>query len=99
MAIDLLKGDSAIAELKLTQETLELTKRTVKFQQNVIDAHVAKELIYKEQVYLHSQKEAKYEEIVKGLQKDTRRFKATIKVLGVGVTVTTTAALILWLAR
>jgi hypothetical protein len=99
MAMDLLRGDSAIAELKLTQENLELTNRTVKHQQNIIDAYAAKEGIYKEQIRLYNEKETKYDEIVKGLEKDTRRFKRTIKVLGVGFTVTGTAAILLWLVH
>lgn len=99
VALDIARGDSALAELKEVQEQLALTKKTVKYQHNVIDAYALKEQNYQEQINLYLKKESNYKEVVCGLEKDTRRLKTTVKVLGFSVTITGTTALILYLIR
>lgn len=99
VAIDLAKGDSALAELAATQEILRLTRKTVTFQQNVIDAYVVKEHHYEEIINLQLEKEKRYNEIVTGLEKDNRRLKIKTKVLGFSVGVTSLSAVVLYLTR
>lgn len=97
--MDLVKGDSAIAELGLTKELLYTTKSIVSRQEVIIAAHEQKQIMFMEQIRLYGEKETKYKEIVLGLETDKKKLQNTVKFLGitVGVTSLTTLVLILGL--
>ncbi len=97
VAMDLVKGDSAIAELGLTKELLYTTKTIVSRQEVIIAAHEQKQIMFMEQIRLYGEKETKYKEIVLGLETDKKKLQNTVKFLGitVGVTSLTTLVLIL----
>lgn len=99
VAMDLVKGDSAIAELGLTKELLYTTKTIVSRQEVIIAAHEQKQIMFMEQIRLYGEKETKYKEIVLGLETDKKKLQNTVKFLGitVGVTSLTTLVLILGL--
>jgi hypothetical protein len=97
IAVDLVRGDSTMAELKLTKDLLITTKDIVLKQQNIISAHEQKQVLFLEQIKIYSEKETKYKEIVLGLETDKKKLQTTVKFLGitVGVTSLTTLVLIL----
>lgn len=92
VAIDLVKGDSARAELAATQHLLEVTETKVSVRDQVIDLYITKEQNYSQQIDLYKQKENKYVETVTGLGRDNKKLKRGVKVLGTtaGVLLVTT---------
>lgn len=92
VAIDLVKGDSARAELAATQHLLEVTETKVLVRDQVIDLYITKEQNYSQQIDLYKQKENKYVETVTGLGRDNKKLKRGVKVLGTtaGVLLVTT---------
>jgi hypothetical protein len=91
IAIDLVKGDSAKAELSKTQELLTQLQIKINEQDTVIGTHVKKEINYKKQIELNSKKEIEYKDIVVNLEKDNiklttknENLRTTTKVLGGG---------------
>lgn len=84
IVVDLLRGDSAMAELKVTQQVLNNTNLIVKQQGEILKAFEIKEENYKHQISLYEQKETQYKEIVLGLEKDNSKYKKQIKRLKIG---------------
>jgi hypothetical protein len=85
IAIDLVRGDSAKAELVLTQDALYQTEQKVVQQQTIMEAYAKKESLYKQEINLYLQKEEKYSTMVTGLEKSNKRLKVGVKVLGVSI--------------
>ena len=85
IAIDLVSGDSAKAELILTQDALSQTDQKVVQQQTIINTYSEKESLYKQEINLYLQKEEKYSTMVTGLEKSNKRLRVGVKVLGVSV--------------
>lgn len=92
IAIDLVQGDSAKAELAATQILLQTTEEKVQFKDSIIQNYVEKNQNYAQQISLYKEKESKYIFIVSDLEKDNKKLRKTTKVLTgtVGVLVLTT---------
>jgi hypothetical protein len=91
IAIDLVKGDSAKAELFKTQELLNQYQTKIDEQDTVIEIYIKKEINYKNQIELNSKKEIEYKDIVVNLEKDNiklttknENLRTTSKILGGG---------------
>ena len=91
IAIDLVKGDSAKAELFKTQELLTHLQTKIDEQNVIVNTYIKKEINYKEQIELNSKKEIEYKDIVVNLEKDNiklatknENLRTTAKVLGGG---------------
>lgn len=91
IAIDLVKGDSAKAELFKTQELLIQLQTKINEQDSIVNTYIKKEINYKEQIGLNSKKEIEYKDIVVNLEKDNiklttknENLRTTAKVLGGG---------------
>lgn len=94
IAVDLVQGDSAKAELGLTQELLKQTEQKVVAQDTIIKSYVVKTQVYEQQINLYTEKEEKYKQVVFGLQEDKRKLKTGIKILGVTVGILTITTVI-----
>ena len=92
VAIDLVKGDSARAELAATQHLLQVTETKVSVRDQIIDSYMIKEQNYHQQINLYKQKEEGYVEIVTGLEQDSKKLKKSVKIIGTtaGVLLVTT---------
>lgn len=92
IAIELVQGDSAKAELAATQTLLQTTEEKIQFKDSIIQTYVEKNQNYAQQISLYKEKESKYIFIVSDLEKDNKKLRKTTKVLTgtVGVLVLTT---------
>lgn len=91
IAIDLVKGDSAIAELKVANKLVWQLNEKVKAQDSLISLHVKKEINYVSQINKLEQSSLVQKELIKILEKDitnlTRKnnnLKSGLKWLGGG---------------
>ena len=93
IAIDLVKGDSAIAELKATQELVRHLEAINTTNKQAIKSYAKKMELYSDQINLFKQKEQTYIEIQTGLEKDVLKLNKRNKFLkiSVGVLTITTA--------
>jgi len=83
IAADLLRGDSAIAELKSSQFIIKQLRTKLEVKENIIASYIVLDKTNSEMISMYKQKEEKYEYIVTGLERDVKRYKRRIKVLGV----------------
>lgn len=79
IAQDLLRGDSAVAVLKLTESQLKETERKVALKDSTISAMLAKETNYLRIIEDERKKFEILTDVNKGLQKDLRREKVKNK--------------------
>lgn len=79
IARDLLKGDSAVAVLKLTEEQLKETEKKVALKDSTISTMMAKESNYLRIIEDERKKFEILTDVNKGLQKDLRREKVKNK--------------------
>lgn len=96
VAIDLVRGDSARAELIKTKQLVIKLEDKNAVNERLINSYVNKCANYTEQITLYRQKESKFTEIISGLESDVKQLKKKNKffryvTIGLG---TTTAALI-----
>lgn len=91
IAIDLVKGDSAIAELKVANKLVWQLNEKVEAQDSLISLHVKKEINYISQINKLEQSSLVQKELIKILEKDitnlTRKnnnLKSGLKWLGGG---------------
>ena len=106
IAVDLVKGDSAIAELDQTNQLiLELNEKSIR-QDSIIKDFETKDYNYILQIENHVQINEQNSLIVKGLEKDVsklqksnNRLKKGLKWLGGGFVVTLTPLIILIAVR
>jgi len=70
IAIDLVKGDSAIAELKVTNKLVWQLNEKVEAQDSLISLHVKKEINYVSQINKLEQSSLVQKELIKILEKD-----------------------------
>lgn len=92
VAKDLLRGDSARAELietKILVHELELKNFT---NERLVNTYVHKVANYSSQIDLYKQKEVKYVEMVTGLEKDVKKEKKKNKIFKIvtGILITST---------
>ncbi len=94
IAIDLIQGDSAMAELEQTQVLLEQVSAQSIEKDTVIGFYLKKEKNYLHQIQDYDKKEEKYKSIVGGLESDnatlTRKnkfLKDTLKFFGGGIAI------------
>jgi len=91
IAIDLVKGDSAIAELKITNKLVWQLNEKINTQDSTITLYIAKEQNYISQINNYDKISTKKDEIITGLEKDVtkltkknNRLKSGLKYLGGG---------------
>jgi uncharacterized protein YlaN (UPF0358 family) len=82
IAVDLVKGDSAKAELTQTTQLLQLTEQKVELKDSIIQTYIQKEVNYTQQISLYKEKESKYVILVSDLEKDNVRLRKKTRVLG-----------------
>ena len=91
IAIDLVKGDSAIAELKITNKLVWQLNEKISTQDSTITLYIVKEQNYISQINNYDKISTKKDEIITGLEKDVtkltkknNRLKTGLKYLGGG---------------
>ena len=91
IAIDLTRGDSAVAELKVINKMVWQLNEKIDAKDSTINIHIAKEENYLKQTSTYEKAMAVQDEVIKGLEKDvtnlTRKntnLKRGIKWLGGG---------------
>ena len=91
IAIDLVKGDSAIAELKITNKLVWQLNEKISTQDSTITLYIVKEQNYISQINNYDKISIKKDEIITGLEKDVtkltkknNRLKTGLKYLGGG---------------
>ena len=94
IVIDLLKGDSAIAELVVTQELLQQTEWKVSEREGQIVLYKQRIADYDITIKNYEEVAKNYKHITTGLEEDKQSLKKTIKILGWGVGITTLAAIL-----
>ena len=91
IAIDLVRGDSAIAELKLTNKLVWQLNEKISTQDSIITLYIAKEQNYISQINNYDKIIVKKDEIITGLESDVTKLsrknnqlKSALKWLGGG---------------
>ena len=91
IAIDLIRGDSAIAELKITNKLVWQLNEKISTQDSTITLYIVKEQNYISQINNYDKISTKKDEIITGLEKDVtkltkknNRLKSGLKYLGGG---------------
>ena len=91
IAIDLVRGDSALAELKLTNKLVWQLNEKISTQDSIITLYIAKEQNYISQINNYDKIIVKKDEIITGLESDVtklsrknNRLKSALKWLGGG---------------
>jgi len=91
IAIDLIRGDSAIAELKITNKLVWQLNEKISTQDSTITLYITKEQNYISQINNYDKISTKKDEIITGLEKDVtkltkknNRLKTGLKYLGGG---------------
>lgn len=97
VAVDLVRGDSARAELEATQQLVGLLNQKIAKQDSLRLVYAGQVLNLQHQVNIQGAKEEEYIKIVNKLEGDNRKQKRVIKTLGVvaGVFFTSTLTLLL----
>lgn len=85
IAIDLIKGDSARAELKITQNLVKQLELINETHKHMITSYAKKMEVYTDQIDLYKQKESRYIDIQTGLEKDILKYKKRNKLLKISV--------------
>jgi hypothetical protein len=78
IAKDLVSGDSAKAELKLTNENITLLEKKVVLKDSIISGHVQKGIMYEERIKNEQLKFDTQQKWVKDLQKQNKKTKAKL---------------------
>ena len=91
IAIDLVRGDSAITELKITNKLVWQLNEKISTQDSTITLYIVKEQNYISQINNYDKISTKKDEIITGLEKDVtkltkknNRLKTGLKYLGGG---------------
>jgi hypothetical protein len=91
IAIDLVRGDSAITELKITNKLVWQLNEKISTQDSTITLYIVKEQNYISQINNYDKISIKKDEIITGLEKDVtkltkknNRLKSGLKYLGGG---------------
>ena len=91
IAIDLVRGDSAIAELKITNKLVWQLNEKISTQDSIVTLYIVKEQNYISQINNYDKISTKKDEIITGLEKDVtkltkknNRLKSGLKYLGGG---------------
>jgi hypothetical protein len=91
IATDLVRGDSAIAELKITNKLVWQLNEKISTQDSTITLYITKEQNYISQINNYDKISTKKDEIITGLEKDVtkltkknNRLKTGLKYLGGG---------------
>ena len=91
IAIDLVRGDSAITELKITNKLVWQLNEKISTQDSTITLYITKEQNYISQINNYDKISIKKDEIITGLEKDVtkltkknNRLKTGLKYLGGG---------------
>lgn len=84
IAQDLLRGDSALAELKLTNVQLEETEKKVEMKDNIISTYVQKEKNYIKIIDLEREKFNTLKDFNDNLQLELKKQKLKSKITSIG---------------
>ena len=93
ITLDLISGDSAKAELKLTNENVTLLEKKVTLKDSIISGHVQKGIMYEERIKNEQLKFDAQGLWVKDLQKQNKKLKVKLtftKIVGAAVAGTLT---------
>ena len=93
ITLDLISGDSAKAELKLTNENVTLLEKKVTLKDSIISGHVQKGIMYEERIKNEQLKFDTQGLWVKDLQKQNKKLKVKLtftKIVGAAVAGTLT---------
>jgi len=102
IAIDLVQGDSAKAELKKTKELVIQLENKNSTNQRLVNYYVEKCSNYDNQIGLYKQKEVKYTGIITGLESDVKKERKKNKILKyftIGLGTTTVISIIVGIAN
>lgn len=93
ITLDLISGDSAKAELKLTNENVTLLEKKVTLKDSIISGHVQKGIMYEERIKNEQLKFDAQGLWVKDLQKQNKKLKVKLtftKIVGTAIAGTLT---------
>lgn len=92
IAKDLLRGDSARAELTETKLLINQLEEKNSVNERLVNTYVSKVANYSSQIDMYKQKETKYIEMVTGLEKDVKKEKKKNKIFKIvtGILITST---------
>ena len=76
---DLISGDSAKTELKLTNEQLTLLNQKISLKDSIISGHVQKGIMYEERIKNEQLKFDTQQKWVDQLRKDNKKLKITLR--------------------
>jgi len=99
IAIDLVKGDSATAELKATRRMLTIVEAQLAVREREVVTLREKEGNYKQQIGGYKMKEQQYELYNADLKSENHTLKTQVKILGVAVGVTSVVATVALMLR
>ena len=99
IAIDLVRGDSAIAELNLVNQKVFLLQEKLSAKDLIIQEMNSKNSLCNSQSILLQQKIDIYTDVTSQLSLQNQKLKRTVTILGVTVGVTTLTALVLILVK
>jgi len=102
IAIDLVRGDSAKAELEKTKTLVIQLEEKNSTNQRLVNSYVEKCSNYQSQIDLYKAKEVKYTGIITGLESDVKKEKKKNKVfkyLSIGLSVTTVLGVVIGAAN
>jgi hypothetical protein len=99
IAIDLVKGDSAKAELTRTKQLVSLLEEKNATNERLIMSYVTKVSNYTTQIDLYKKKESEYNKIVIGLEKDALKIKKANKYFKISVGVLSVTTIVGFLLK
>lgn len=97
VAVDLVRGDSAIAELQATQSLLALKDRKIVKQDSLINTYTNQLFLLNKQIDIYDEKDLEYKKIIVELEKDNQKQRRINKILSIVASVFFTSTLTLGL--
>lgn len=94
IAVDLVKGDSTAAELKVTKRMVNILEAQLAVREREVGTLKDKNGLYREQIGAHKEKEVQFTLFNEDLKKQNSSLKNQVKLLGIAVGVTSIAATI-----
>lgn len=99
IAIDLVRGDSAKAELEKTKQLVSILEEKNATNERLVMSYVSKVSNYTTQIDLYKKKESEYNKIVIGLEKDAIKIRKTNKYFKISVGVLSVTTVIGFLLK
>ena len=97
IVLDLISGDSAKEELKVTKTLLTLTEKQSTYKDSVIHSYVLKDSLYDNEINLYKKQQQIFADYNKQLKKDIKKTKLKIQIISLStIIITFTSAFILY---